>query len=94
VNKQEFIEAIHKTGSYETKAEAARAYDSVVSTLTGRLSKGTAKDRVLRLPELGTFQMKTRKARMGRNPQTGKAIKIAAKKVVTFKGGKNLSTSL
>ena len=94
MNKQEFIEAVYKTGSYETKAEAARAYASVVSTLTGRLSKGTAKDRVLRLPELGTFQMKIRKARMGRNPQTGKAIKIASKKVVTFKGGKNLSSSL
>ena len=94
MNKQEFIESVVKTGGYDTKAEATRAYDSVVDALTGRLSKGSAKDRVIRLPELGTFQMKTRKARKGRNPQTGQSIKIAAKKVVTFKGGKNLSDSL
>ncbi len=94
MNKQEFIEAVVKTGQYETKAEATIAYDAVVGALTGRLSKGTAKDRVIRLPELGTFQQKTRKARTGRNPQTGKAIKIPAKKVVTFKSGKSLATSL
>ena len=94
MNKAEFIEAIAKTGKYETKTEAAKAYEAVVNAFTSRLSKGSAKERVIRLPELGTFQMKTRKARTGRNPQTGKTIKIPAKKVVTFKGGKNLSSSL
>lgn len=94
MNKAEFINAIHKTGGYSTKVEASKAYDAWVSALSGRLSKGTSKDRVIRLPELGTFQMKTRKARMGRNPQTGKAIKIASKKVVTFRSGQQLSTSL
>ena len=94
MNKAEFIESIAKVGNYSTKAEAARAYDAVVNALTGRLSKGTAKDRVIRLPELGTFQMKTRKARTGRNPQTGRSIKIPAKKVVAFRSGKNLKESL
>ena len=94
MNKAEFIDAIYKWGSYNTKAEAAKAYDSVVGTLTGRLSKGSSKERVIRLPELGTFQMRLRKARTGRNPQTGKAIKIPAKKVVSFRGGKNLLGSL
>ncbi|MCK5451745.1 MAG: HU family DNA-binding protein [Candidatus Omnitrophica bacterium] len=94
MNKAELIGSIWKIGKYETKTAAAQAYDSVVAAITGRLSKGTAKDRVIRLPELGTFKMKTRKARTGRNPQTGKSIKIPSKKVVTFKGGKNLSTSL
>ena len=94
MNKAEFIESVVKVGSYSTKAEAARAYEAVASALTGRLSKGTSKDRVIRLPELGTFQMKTRKARTGRNPQTGKSIKIPAKKVVSFRNGKNLQTSL
>jgi DNA-binding protein HU-beta len=83
-----------KTGKYSTKAEATRAYDAVVWALSSRLSKGSSSDRVIRLPELGTFQMKTRKARKGRNPQTGRSIKIPAKKVVTFKTGKNLSTTL
>jgi len=94
MNKAEFINSVYKTGRYSTKAEASKAYDSVVATLTNCLSKGAPKSRVIRLPELGTFQMKTRKARMGRNPQTGKSIKIPAKKVVTFRSGKSLSSSL
>ncbi|MFC1479912.1 HU family DNA-binding protein [Candidatus Omnitrophota bacterium] len=94
MNKAQFITAICKSGKYDTKVEAARAYDAVVTAFTGRLSSGGPKSRVIRLPELGTFQMKTRKARKGRNPQTGRTIKIAAKKVVTFKGGKSLSKSL
>lgn len=94
MNKAEFIESVVKSGKYDTKAEATKAYDAFVSSLSGRLSKGTPTDRVVRLPELGTFQMKTRKARMGRNPQTGKTIKIAAKKVVTFKAGSGLSSIL
>ena len=94
MNKAEFVDSIHKTGKYNTKAEASRAYDAVIGALSGRMSKGGASDRVIRLPELGTFQMKTRKARTGRNPQTGKSIKIPAKKVVTFRRGKNLKKSL
>ena len=94
MNKAQFISSVVKTGKYSTKAEAARAYDAVVAAITGRLSSGGAKSRVIRLPELGTFQMKTRKARTGRNPQTGRKIKIKAKKVVTFRGGKSLSKSL
>ncbi len=94
MNKAEFIDSIYKSGKYSTKAEASRAYDSVAGALVDRLTKGNAKERVIRLPELGTFQMKMRKARTGRNPQTGQTIKIAAKKVVTFKSGKNLATSL
>lgn len=94
MNKAEFINAIYKNGGYSTKVEASKAYDAWVSALSMRLSKGSPKDRVIRLPELGTFQMKTRKARAGRNPQTGKAIKIPAKKVVTFRGGQQLSSSL
>ena len=94
MNKADFIGSVVKIGKYETKAEATKAYNAVVSALSGRLSKGTAKDRVIRLPELGTFKMKTRKARMGRNPQTGKSIKIPSKKVVSFRTGKGLSTSL
>jgi len=94
MNKAEFISSVVKSGQYSTKAEATRAYDAVVDALSGRMSKGSATQRVVRLPELGTFQMKTRKARTGRNPQTGKSIKIPAKKVVTFRAGKNLKGSL
>jgi len=94
MNKAELIEAIWKTGDYDTKAEAGRAYEAVMGAMTDRLSKGSAPQRVIRLPEMGTFQMKTRKARKGKNPQTGATIKIPAKKVVTFRTGKNLSSQL
>ncbi|MFH1837248.1 MAG: HU family DNA-binding protein [Candidatus Omnitrophota bacterium] len=94
MNKAEFIDSVWKVGKYDTKTQAAQAYDNVVAALTSRLSKGTQKDRVIRLPELGTFQIKTRKARKGRNPQTGKTINIPAKKVVSFKSGKSLKTSI
>jgi nucleoid DNA-binding protein len=94
MNKAEFINAIYKSGKYSTKVEATKAYEAWVNAMSSRLSKGSSKDRVIRLPELGTFQMKTRKARTGRNPQTGKSIKIPAKKVVTFRSGQQLSSSL
>ena len=94
MNKAQFISSIVKQGKYSTKAEAARAYNAVVWAFANRLSSGSAKQRVVRLPELGTFQMKTRKSRKGRNPQTGRKITIPAKKVVTFKAGKSLSKSL
>jgi DNA-binding protein HU-beta len=94
MNKAEFIDSLVKVGKYGKKSEATKAYDAFVCALTGRLAKGTATDRVIRLPELGTFKMKVRGARTGRNPQTGKTIKIAAKKVVSFKAGKSLAKSL
>jgi nucleoid DNA-binding protein len=94
MNKAQLIESVWKVGGYSTKTEAAKAYESVVAAMSGRLAKGGPSQRVIRLPELGTFKMKIRKARTGRNPQTGRKIKIAAKKVVTFKAGKSLSKSL
>ena len=94
MNKAQLISAIQKWGKYDTKVQAAKAYEAFTTAMAGRLSQGGNKQRVIRLPELGTFQMKTRKARTGRNPQTGKKIKIAAKKVVTFKAGKWLSKKL
>jgi len=94
MNKAELIESIWKYGKFDTKAQAARAYDAVFGAMSKRLSSGSPKDRVLRLPEMGTFQMKVRKARTGKNPQTGRTIHIPSKKVVTFRGGKNLLKSL
>ena len=91
MNKAQFIETIAKCGKYGTKAEAAKAYGAVMGAFTWRLGNGGDKQRVIRLPELGTFQLKKRKARKGVNPQTGRSIKIPAKKVVTFKSGKSLS---
>ena len=70
-----------------TKADAKRALESFVTNTTKALKKG---DRVA-LVGFGSFGVAKRAARKGRNPQTGKEIKIAAKKVVKFKAGADLS---
>lgn len=89
MNKAELIEAI-ASDSGLSKADAKRALDAFVSSTTGALKKG---DRVA-LVGFGSFSISARAARKGRNPQTGKEIKIAAKKVVKFKAGAELSDSV
>lgn len=70
-----------------SKAAAADALDAFVGTVTKELKKNSK----LGLVGFGTFSVSKRKARKGRNPQTGAEIKIAAKKVVKFKAGKTLT---
>ena len=70
-----------------TKAAASEALDAFVTAVTKELKKSGK----LGLVGFGTFSVVKRKAREGRNPQTGKAIKIPAKKVVKFKAGKTLA---
>lgn len=86
MNKAELIEAI-AADSKLTKADAKRALDSFIGATTGALKKG---DRVA-LVGFGSFSVTKRAARKGRNPQTGKEINIAAKKVVKFKAGNDLA---
>jgi DNA-binding protein HU-beta len=69
-----------------TKAAAAKALDAYVAAVAKELKKNGK----IGLVGFGTFSVVKRKAREGRNPQTGKTIKIAAKKVVKFKAGKAL----
>ncbi|MEY3508181.1 MAG: hypothetical protein RIR44_1413, partial [Bacteroidota bacterium] len=73
-----------------TKVQANAALDSFVDTVTKTLKKG---DKVT-LVGFGTFSVSKRAARTGRNPQTGEAIKIKAKKVARFKAGKELSSKV
>jgi DNA-binding protein HU-beta len=70
-----------------TKAAAAVTLDAYIAAVTKELKKSGR----LGLVGFGTFSVVKRKARAGRNPQTGKAIKIPAKKVVKFKAGKTLA---
>ena len=86
MNKAQIIDAIASDANL-TKADAKRALDAFVSTTTKALKKG---DRVA-LVGFGSFSVSKRNARTGRNPQTGKPITIAAKKVVKFKAGADLS---
>lgn len=88
MNKAELIEAVSKVTC--TKAEAAEAVNAVFDNITKALKKGDS----VTLVGFGTFVVKKRKARIGRNPQTGKEIKIAAKKVPGFKPGKELKDAV
>jgi DNA-binding protein HU-beta len=89
MNKAELIDAIAADAGL-TKADAKRALESFIGATTGALKKG---DRVA-LVGFGTFGVSKRAARKGRNPQTGKEIKIAAKKVVKFKPGNELANTV
>ncbi len=86
MNKAQLIDAIAASAKL-SKADAKRALDAFVDTTAGALKKG---DRVA-LVGFGSFSVSKRNQRTGRNPQTGQPITIAAKKVVKFKAGSELS---
>jgi DNA-binding protein HU-beta len=85
MNKSELIDAV-ATGSDLSKAAAGRAIDAIVGTITKALKKN---DDVV-LVGFGTFTVRKRAARSGRNPRTGEAITIKAAKVPAFRAGKAL----
>ncbi len=89
MNKTELIDAVAE-GADISKAAATRAVDTVLDTITAALAKG---DQVT-LVGFGTFSVKERAARTGRNPRTGEAIQIAAAKVPGFKAGKALKDAV
>jgi len=89
MNKAELIDAMAADAGL-TKADAKKALDSFIKTTGDALAKG---DRVA-LVGFGSFSVATRAARTGRNPQTGQELKIAAKKVVKFKAGSELSSNV
>jgi len=89
MNKSELIDAIADTAEM-TKAEAGRAVDAVVSVITKALKKGDS----VTLVGFGTFEVRKRGARSGRNPRTGEEIKIKASKNPAFKAGKALKDAV
>jgi DNA-binding protein HU-beta len=89
VNKSELIDAIAASADI-SKAAASRALDAVTESIMGALKKG---DQVA-LVGFGTFAVKERAARTGRNPQTGAPIEIAAAKIPSFKPGKALKDAV
>ncbi|MCF7969358.1 MAG: HU family DNA-binding protein [Methylococcaceae bacterium] len=89
MNKAELIEAIADAADL-TKADAGRALDGMVNAITDALKKGDT----VSLVGFGSFQVKERAARQGRNPQTGKTITIAAAKIPSFKAGKALKDAV
>ena len=89
MNKSELIEAIAAAADI-SKAAAGRALDAVTDSIAGALKEG---DQVS-LVGFGTFVVKERAARTGRNPQTGAPIEIAAAKIPSFKAGKALKDAV
>ncbi|MCX6784227.1 MAG: HU family DNA-binding protein [candidate division WWE3 bacterium] len=73
-----------------TKADASRAMEAVVDTISAALKKGEK----VTITGFGTFEIRQRAARMGRNPQTGAPLHIAASKTPAFKAGKGLKDSV
>ncbi|MCX6119878.1 MAG: HU family DNA-binding protein [Proteobacteria bacterium] len=89
MNKAELIEAISKTTEM-TKADTERTLDAFIDVVSKNIKK---KDGV-KLVGFGTFISSSRKARVGRNPQTGEEIQIPARKVPVFRPGKELKESV
>lgn len=89
MNKGEFVSAV-ADASELSKADAASAVDAMVSVITETLKNGDS----ITLVGFGTFQVRNRAARQGRNPKTGEAIKIKASNNPAFKAGKALKDAV
>ena len=89
MNKSDFVAAVAEATEL-TKADAGRAVDAFIETVTKALKKGET----VTLVGFGTFSVRKRAARQGRNPQTGETIKIKASKSPAFKAGKGLKDAL
>ena len=88
MNKSELVVEMAKV--LNNKKEAESALNSLLDAISGTLKKGGK----ITLPGLGTFKVSKRKARAGRNPRTGEAIKIKAHKVPQFAAGKKLKDAV
>ena len=89
MNKSELVDSIAQSAGL-TKEQAAKAVNAFTQSVQGALQRG---DDVV-LVGFGTFSVKERKARTGRNPKTGEEIQIAASKVPSFKAGKGLKDAV
>ncbi|MGV8930978.1 MAG: HU family DNA-binding protein [Luteimonas sp.] len=89
MNKNEIVDCMAETSGL-TKADAARALDAFIGCVTKALKAGDS----VSLIGFGTFDVRDRAARTGRNPRTGEEIKIAAAKNPAFKAGKALKDAV
>ena len=89
MNKSDLVSAIADRSGL-SKADAARALEATTSAISGELSNGGS----VVITGFGSFLVRSRAARSGRNPQTGATIQISASKVPAFKAGKLLKESV
>ncbi len=91
MNKAELVESVQKALGKETTKRAA---EDAVKAVLESIAKGVKKDKKVQLIGFGTFEVKKRAARMGRNPKTGESMKIKASKTCGFKASSVLKKSL
>ena len=89
MNKSQLIDAVAAKSGL-TKADTEKAFKAFVETISSEMAKGEQ----ITLIGFGTFLVRDRKARTGRNPRTGETIQIAASKVPAFKAGKALKDAV
>jgi DNA-binding protein HU-beta len=89
MNKSELIDAMADAADI-SKAAAGRAFDAMIESITGALKKGDT----VSIVGFGTFAVRERAARIGRNPRTGEELKIKASKNPAFKAGKGLKDAV
>ncbi len=89
MNRAELVEAVAEKAAI-TKKDSEKVLTAVLDSIAEALAKGEK----VQLVGFGTFEVRHRQAREGRNPSTGETIKIAAQKVPAFKAGKALKDSL
>ncbi|MBT2668984.1 HU family DNA-binding protein [Bacillus sp. ISL-4] len=89
MNKTDLVNTV-ATQADLTKGDAKKAVDALFETISNTL----AKEEKIQLVGFGTFEVRDRAARTGRNPQTGEEIQIAASKVPAFKPGKELKEAV
>ncbi len=89
MNKSDLVSKIAKDAGL-TKSQSENAFNSLIRGISGSLKKGQK----VTIVRFGTFSVSKKKARMGRNPQTGALIKIAARKVPKFSPGSDLKKAV
>ncbi len=89
MNKTELVAAVAENAAL-SKKDAEKAVNAVISTITSALTDGDK----IQIVGFGTFEVRARGERTGKNPRTGEAIKIAASKVPAFKAGKALKDAV
>jgi DNA-binding protein HU-beta len=91
MNKAELVLAVQKSlGTETSRSEAERALNAVLTSL----QRGLKRDKTVQIVGFGAFNVKTRPARTGRNPQTGAEIRINSSRTVSFRAGKDLKRAL
>ena len=89
MNKKDLIKSIATKAELNNKAAAA-ALDATIAVITEALKTGEA----VQIMGFGTFEVRTRAARSSRNPRTGEAVEVSAKKIPAFKAGKALKEAV